>query len=137
MSNLSTLTMTRSPPFLAMFSQFLPISSPILSDLAKFSRVSANFIRLFSKETPEFFDKIKAGESTLIETWFTPKPSHNKPSHLHVWSWAISLSEGFRGISEQFRARSPKPFVLKCRIAVQGRIPGTTAGRSNSPKFDV
>ena len=39
-------------------------------------------------------------------SWATPKPNHNKSSHPHVLSWAILLSEGCRGISEQFRARS-------------------------------
>ena len=47
------------------------------------------------------------------------------------------LSEAFRGISEQFRARSAyNPFFLKCRMGVRGNTPGTTPGRSNSPKID-
>ena len=55
----------------------------------------------------------------------------------HVLSWAIFLSEGFRGISEQFRARSLQPFALKCRMGVRRSTPKTTPGRSNSPKIDV
>ena len=35
-------------------------------------------------------------------------------------SWAILLSEGFRGISEQFGARSLQPLVLKRGMAVRG-----------------
>ena len=42
-----------------------------------------------------------------------------------------------RGMSEQFRARSPKPLVLKCRMGVRGSNPGTTPGRSTSPKSDI
>ena len=71
----------------------------------------------------------------LEQRWVTPK--HNKPNHPHVLSWAIFLSEGFRGISEQFRANSLQPIVLKCRMGVRESIPGTTPGRSNSPNFHI
>ena len=65
------------------------------------------------------------------------KPSHNQASHPHVLSWAIVLSDGLRGISEQFRARSPEPLALKYRKGIQGSTRRITLGRSNSPKFDI
>ena len=49
-------------PILADFSQFLADLEPILAD---FSRLLADFLPILAKETPEFFDKIKAGEFTL------------------------------------------------------------------------
>ena len=66
-----------------------------------------------------------------LPCWFTPKPSDNESNHPHVLFWAFALSKGFKGFSEQFRARTPKPFVLKCRTGVLGSTPGTTPGRPN------
>ena len=39
--------------------------------------------------------------------------------------------------SEQVRARSLQPAVLKCRMGVRRSTPGTTPGRSNSPEIDI
>ena len=80
--------MKRKPSYLTNFSRFL---ANISQFLANFSQVWADFEPILAKKTPEFFDKIKAGEFTLKKLtknslcggsfpgkWSTKGPPHIK-----------------------------------------------------------
>ena len=62
--------------------------------------------------------------ATETNTWATPKPSHSKPSHPHVPSWAVFLSEGFRGSVRAIPGQGPATLVLKRRMGVRGNSQG-------------
>ena len=70
-----------------------------------------------------------------VQKWATPKPSHNKPSHPHVPSWAIFLSEGFRGSVQAVPSQEPATLVLKCRMGVQGSTQEPPLGGQIPPKL--
>ena len=63
--------------------------------------------------------------------WATPKPSHNKPSHPHVPSWA----KGFRGSVRAIPSQEPATPVLKCRMGVRGRAQGPPLGGQIPPNL--
>ena len=69
--------------------------------------------------------------------WATPKPSHNKPSHPHVPSWAIFLSEGFRGSVRAIPGQGSATLVLKRRMGVRGSSHGPRLGGQIPPKFNL
>ena len=75
---------------------------------------------------------------TNIEWWTTlatPKPSHNKPSHPHVPSWAIFLSEGFRASIRAIPSQEPATLILKRRMGVRGSTQGPPLGGQIPPKL--
>ena len=57
---LGTLTVRQKPSIFVNFSQFGPM----------LGQSSANFSQFLAKETPELFDKVKAGEFTFKEVEF-------------------------------------------------------------------
>ena len=63
------------------------------------------------------------------------KPSHNKPSHPHVLSWAIFLSEGFRASVRAIPSQEPATLVLKRRMGVRGTTQGPPLGGQIPPKL--
>ena len=64
--------------------------------------------------------------------WATPRPNHDKPSHPHVQSWAIFLSEGFRGSVRAIPIQEPATLALKRRMGVRGSTQGPPL-----PKIDI
>ena len=70
--------------------------------------------------------------------WATPKPNHNKPSHPHVLSWAIFLSQRFRGSVRAIPSQEPATLVLKRRMGVRGitQLPRPLGGRI-PPEIDI
>ena len=69
--------------------------------------------------------------------WATPKPSHNKPSHPHVPSWAIFLSKGFRASVRAIPSQGPATLVLKRRMGVRGSTQGPPLGGQIAPRIDI
>ena len=71
----------------------------------------------------------------LRHLWATPKASQNKPSRPHVPSWAIFLSEGFRGSVRAIPSEEPAPLVLKRRMGVRGSTQGPFLGGQIPPEL--
>ena len=74
---------------------------------------------------------------TCGRSWATPKPSHNEPSHPHVPSWAIFLSEGFRASVRAIPSQEPATLVLKRRMGVRGSTQGPPLGGQIPPEIDI
>ena len=93
------------------------------------------------EKTPEFTKMCEIHELFVLAfslVWFagaTPEPSHNKPSHPRVPSWAILLSEGFQGSVRATPSQELATLVLKRRMGVRGSTQGPPLGGQIPPKL--